>query len=337
MRRIETPFIKGARNPRWERFLDEIFEQATPDVLRPSCNASSATASRATRRSRPSPSSTAAAPTARASSSRPSRASSRASPSQPRSRPSRSSPPAASPTTSQRSRAPASSWPPRASRADRWPSRSSSASRAATLSPRASCVRSSSSSTRPFLIVLATNYKPNFRGPGLRPLAPGQVRPLHPHLHPGDRDAHLTAKFLGRRVPAAAYLPGEDYGDGPAGILAWAVEGAMEWFRDGLQDPAVVAKATEEFKETSDALGRLLRGVPRQGPRGPHHRQGRLDLYPEWSEEEHLPSKERWTRSTFWSALEERGALKVSPGAPSPSGESAAGGRRRWSRTPSRT
>ncbi len=40
---------------------------------------------------------------------------------------------------------------------------------------------------------------------------------------------------------------------GPA-ILAWAVEGCLQWQRDGLNIPDVVAKATEEYRQDQDPL-----------------------------------------------------------------------------------
>jgi putative DNA primase/helicase len=38
------------------------------------------------------------------------------------------------------------------------------------------------------------------------------------------------------------------------GILAWAVQGCLEWQRSGLGMPAAVAKATDEYREQSDPL-----------------------------------------------------------------------------------
>jgi putative DNA primase/helicase len=42
------------------------------------------------------------------------------------------------------------------------------------------------------------------------------------------------------------------------GILAWAVQGCLEWQRIGLEPPPAVTAATEEYFEAEDALGRWL-------------------------------------------------------------------------------
>jgi len=165
-----------------------------------------------------------------------------------------------------------------------------------------------------FLIVLATNYKPNFRGQDFGLWRRVKLVPFTRTFTLEDRDAHLTSKFLGRRVPANAFLPDEDYGDGPAGILAWAVAGAVAWHLDGLDAPAVIANATKEFKETSDKLGDFYEHYLVKEDDGRITGKDVWALYREWADEEDLPSKERWTRSTFWSALEERGARKVVSG-----------------------
>lgn len=168
--------------------------------------------------------------------------------------------------------------------------------------------------TPSFLIVLATNYKPNFRGQDFGLWRRVKLVPFTRTFEMDDRDAHLTSKFLDRRVPASAYLAGEDYGDGPAGILAWAVEGAVSWHIDGLDAPAVIAGATQEFRETSDKLGEFYGHYLTKDVDGRISGKDVWNLYLEWSDEENLPPKERWTRSTFWNALEERGSRKVKSG-----------------------
>jgi putative DNA primase/helicase len=42
------------------------------------------------------------------------------------------------------------------------------------------------------------------------------------------------------------------------GILAWAVEGSMEYFEKGLDKPAEVEKATEEWRAENDNIGRFI-------------------------------------------------------------------------------
>jgi phage/plasmid-associated DNA primase len=42
------------------------------------------------------------------------------------------------------------------------------------------------------------------------------------------------------------------------GILAWALQGCLEWQRLGLRPPATVLAATDEYFEAEDAIGRWL-------------------------------------------------------------------------------
>jgi phage/plasmid-associated DNA primase len=59
----------------------------------------------------------------------------------------------------------------------------------------------------------------------------------------GRKDKSLEGKLL-------AELPG---------ILAWAVHGAVQWYRDGLQAPDKVVEATQEYREESDVLSQFVR------------------------------------------------------------------------------
>src|SRR5690606_14203081 len=97
------------------------------------------------------------------------------------------------------------------------------------------------------------------------------------------------------------------------GILAWAVRGAVEWYRNGLQDPEVVRNATREYRETSDALSGFLPGVLEKtgDPNDRVSGTAAFNAYMDWCEAENLTPKERWTRRMFFAALEERGIDRV--------------------------
>jgi putative DNA primase/helicase len=47
---------------------------------------------------------------------------------------------------------------------------------------------------------------------------------------------------------------------GPA-VLAWAVQGCVAWFRDGLQVPSTVRNATDAYKATSNPLAEFVDDV----------------------------------------------------------------------------
>ena len=43
-----------------------------------------------------------------------------------------------------------------------------------------------------------------------------------------------------------------------SGILNWAIAGCLAWQREGLEPPAAVANATQEYKEQSDRLAQFI-------------------------------------------------------------------------------
>lgn len=87
----------------------------------------------------------------------------------------------------------------------------------------------------------------------------------------------------------------------------------MEWARNGLQPPDVVTSATDDFKANSDALRDFYAEYLVRDPDGRILGKDAWNLYQQWADEEGLPQKDRWKRSTFWAALEERGAVKRHP------------------------
>jgi putative DNA primase/helicase len=146
-----------------------------------------------------------------------------------------------------------------------------------------------------FLLMLATNFKPAFRGQDEGLWRRVKLIPFERYFAPDERDHRLGEALLAEAE----------------GILAWAVQGAVEWYANGLGDPTVVKAATTEYRQTSDALAGFLPGVFVLDANTP-----RLDgsaifnAYLEWSQEENLPPAEIWTRRRFFGALEERGLTK---------------------------
>jgi len=146
-----------------------------------------------------------------------------------------------------------------------------------------------------FLLMLATNFKPSFKGQDEGLWRRVKLVPWERYFAPHERDHHLGNALM-EEAP---------------GIVAWAVRGAREWFRDGLQDPAAIRDSTKEYRETSDALAGFLPGEFIYDEQA-----GRIEgaalftQYLDWADAENLPARERWTRRAFFSALEERGLTK---------------------------
>lgn len=146
-----------------------------------------------------------------------------------------------------------------------------------------------------FLLLLATNFKPSFKGQDEGLWRRVKLIPWERYFKPEERDHRLGDKLL-------AESPG---------ILTWAVNGARDWYRFGLGDPDIIRTSTKEYRETSDALAGFLPGVFIHD-RAAGRVDGKVlfDAYLNWADEENLPPKERWTRRTFFGALEERGMTK---------------------------
>lgn len=149
-----------------------------------------------------------------------------------------------------------------------------------------------------FKLLFAGNHKP-----GLRNVDEAMKRRLHlipftVTVQPEDRDPALPEKLESEA----------------AGILAWAIEGCLEWQRIGLKPPAAVLAATAEYLEQQDNIAawieeRCVVHTTISGKRGPLYQS-----YKEWAEEAGefaLPQK-RWI-----GAMEHRGfRSRILNGAP---------------------
>lgn len=151
-----------------------------------------------------------------------------------------------------------------------------------------------------FLLLLATNYKPNFKGQDEGLWRRVKLIRWNRYFKPEERDTGLTS-----------YLVREE----GEGILAWAVAGARQWFANGrrLRDPDSIREATREYRETSDALTGFIPGVFVVDPTSKHRYTGKEihKAYTEWADEEGLQRHEIWKRRTLFSAVVERGAKQV--------------------------
>jgi putative DNA primase/helicase len=96
--------------------------------------------------------------------------------------------------------------------------------------------------TPTFKIWLATNHKPAIRGTDYAIWRRIRLIPFGVTIPDIDQDKELGVKLL-------AELDG---------ILTWAVQGCLEWQRDGLGMPAEVKKATRAYQDEMDIIGSFL-------------------------------------------------------------------------------
>jgi putative DNA primase/helicase len=91
-------------------------------------------------------------------------------------------------------------------------------------------------------VFMAVNHKPIVKGTDRAIWRRIRLIPFTETIAPADQDKKLPAKLRAEL----------------AGILAWAVEGCLEWQREGLQAPEEVRKATAGYRSEMDVLGDFL-------------------------------------------------------------------------------
>jgi len=116
-----------------------------------------------------------------------------------------------------------------------------------------------------FKLVIAGNHKPAIRNVDEAMKRRLHLIPFTVTIPPEKRDGQLTEKLLAERD----------------GILAWAVEGCLKWQRDGLNPPASVVSATEEYFDEEDAIGDFL---DEEAQRFDQARVAVADVFQRWQE-----------------------------------------------------
>jgi len=116
-----------------------------------------------------------------------------------------------------------------------------------------------------FKPVIVGNHKPAIRNIDEAMKRRMHLVPFTVTVPPERRDGRLTEKLLAERD----------------GILAWALAGCLAWQREGLQPPASVQSATEEYFESEDALGRWL---DERCVREPNAKSLTAELFTDWKQ-----------------------------------------------------
>jgi len=139
-----------------------------------------------------------------------------------------------------------------------------------------------------FKLFLAANNKPVVQGTDEGIWRRVKLVPFEVTIPPERRDRALGAALL-------AELPG---------ILAWAVQGCLRWQSAGLQPPARVNAATEEYRQESDSLGDFLNT---ECERGPGLAVAAADLYHAYERWAENSGVDALAANVFGMAMKERG------------------------------
>ncbi len=146
-----------------------------------------------------------------------------------------------------------------------------------------------------FKLIIAGNHRPGLRNVDEAIRARFNLVPFTVTIPETERDPDLPAKL-------EAEWPG---------ILAWAIEGCLEWQSAGLAPPSAVREATAQYMEIEDALGRFLEERCDVGPTdqltGEDNVAPVADLFASWQEWCRTTGEYAGTRKRFSQNLEARG------------------------------
>lgn len=138
-----------------------------------------------------------------------------------------------------------------------------------------------------FLIQLASNYKPDFRGVDEGLWRRVKLIEWNRHFAKEDRDDRLRLKLRQESE----------------GILAWAVRGAMLWYRSGLNEPESISSATDSYRDTADIMaGFYPDGVLQPADADAQHvtLASIFFAFQAWAEEEGIETySRRWLRANL--------------------------------------
>jgi len=88
------------------------------------------------------------------------------------------------------------------------------------------------------------------------------------------------------------------------GILAWMIEGAVDWYQNNLQPPECVIEATADYLSTEDSIAAWLEDKCRTGVDA---KATNADIYASWSSWCEGEGKHPGPSRRFLQSLEERG------------------------------
>lgn len=145
-----------------------------------------------------------------------------------------------------------------------------------------------------FLLLVAGNYKPAILSQDLGVWRRVKLVPFEATFRGAKADPSLPATLR----------------DEAEGILSWAVRGAQEWYEHGLQEPASVATATQDYRESEDRLAEFIAARLVQESRARVAPMALRRAYAEWAEDAALSRKEILSGWALNVELESRGFVR---------------------------
>ena len=138
-----------------------------------------------------------------------------------------------------------------------------------------------------FKLLVTGNHKPGLRGVDEAIRRRFNLIPFTVTIPKEERDPELAEKLK-------AEWPG---------ILAWAIEGCLEWQRVGLAPPEAVRNATADYLESEDALGQWL---AERCLVGPSFQATSGDLFQSWKEWAEAAGEHVGSQKALTHALQDR-------------------------------
>ena len=129
-----------------------------------------------------------------------------------------------------------------------------------------------------FKIFMASNHKPVIKGTDHGIWRRIKLVPFTTTISNEKRDKYLEQKLLTEK----------------SGILNWLIEGVLRWRREGLNTPAIVLNATDEYRGEMDVIGNFIRERCVQQPGATIRARELFRVYQQWCEENNeLTTSER--------------------------------------------
>jgi len=142
-----------------------------------------------------------------------------------------------------------------------------------------------------FLIILMTNHLPVLKGDDAAMWRRIKVIPFNATFPEGKRDIHLAGKLIANEAE---------------GILAWAVEGAVRWYAEGLGNVEAVQQKTVEYRTAQDTLALFIEEYAEIDPTATVLGKDIWQSYREWTLEDGDAATFR-SKGKLWEALDSKG------------------------------